>query len=322
MASRSWRSPRAVVVLFRPCSNALPSSTPRKTFMPSARKECPVARICSTPRLSLKRFVARLLLTVIMSSQSCATVRVCPPALYKSVSESSLGSSLSIEPSTTLRNPFFTPSASSSFSFPCRRWWKSSIKTGTFIVLAAWNALSARKSHSAPPSRVRNAPLTSAPLFRMDSWIAGMAAASLGSCAAGQRAKPHGANTNTHQDKSVGSRNRLMQWRSGYAEGVTKYQMNVRQMSPARSRLTETPEPAVERARSSAPYPAKILPHCSTEFGLFSANCTEGIAPSSTSPVIFLSSRTFSYGGGTHGQGKQHFSGGRPVVRPHSGEER
>jgi hypothetical protein len=99
-----------------------------------------------------------------------------------------------------------------------------------------------------------------------------------------------------------------MQWRSGYAEELTKYQVNALQTSPARSR---TPEPA-ERAGSRAPYPAKILPHCSTEFGLFSANCTEGIAPSSTSPVIFLSSRTFSYGGGTHGQGKQHFGAGDP----------
>jgi len=56
-----------------------------------------------------------------------------------------------------------------------------------------------------------------------------------------------------------------MQSRSGYAEGVTKHQLNARQTSPARFR---TPEPEVEWARSSAPYPAQILPHCSTEFGL------------------------------------------------------
>jgi hypothetical protein len=37
-----------------------------------------------------------------------------------------------------------------------------------------------------------------------------------------------------------------MQWRSGYAEELAKYQMNALQTSPARSR---TPEPA-ERARS------------------------------------------------------------------------
>ena len=36
----------------------------------------------------------RSLLTVIMSSQSCASVRVSPTALYKSVSESSPGSSV------------------------------------------------------------------------------------------------------------------------------------------------------------------------------------------------------------------------------------
>ena len=70
--------------------NALLSSTPRKTFMPSARKECTVPRILSTPSFSIKRFVARLLLTVIMSSQSCATVRVCPSALYKPVDRSGL----------------------------------------------------------------------------------------------------------------------------------------------------------------------------------------------------------------------------------------
>jgi hypothetical protein len=88
-----------------------------------------------------------------------------------------------------------------------------------------------------------------------------------------------------------------MQWRSGYAEGVTKYQMNARQTSPA---------------RSSAPYPAQILPHCSTEFGLFSADCSEDIASSSIASVIFFLPRTLSYGGGTHGQGKQHFPAGDP----------
>src|SRR6202043_733949 len=76
------------------------------------------------------------------------------------------------------------------------------------------NGSSARNSHSAPPSRVRNATPTSAPVLRMDSWIAGIAAASLGSWAAGQRANPQGANTHTHQDNSVGRRNQFMQWGS------------------------------------------------------------------------------------------------------------
>ena len=40
-------------------------------------------------------------------------------------------------PSTMLANSFFTGSGSSSFTRPARAWRKSSIITGTFMVLAA-----------------------------------------------------------------------------------------------------------------------------------------------------------------------------------------
>src|SRR5229473_1195655 len=63
---------------------------------------CTVARIFSTPSFSTRRLVARLLLTVIISSQNWLNVRVCPTALYRSVSESSAGSRVKIEASTKL----------------------------------------------------------------------------------------------------------------------------------------------------------------------------------------------------------------------------
>src|SRR5579871_5190681 len=55
-----------------------------------------------TPSFSTSRFVARLLLTVVISSASCSKVLVCPSALYNSASESSPTSNLNTEPSTML----------------------------------------------------------------------------------------------------------------------------------------------------------------------------------------------------------------------------
>ena len=73
--------PRAVVVLFKPRSKALPSSTPRKTFMSRA----PMRRIKSITRAGVTRSmmmsVARLLLSVIISRISSRTVSVPPTFL-------------------------------------------------------------------------------------------------------------------------------------------------------------------------------------------------------------------------------------------------
>ena len=66
--SNRTRSARAVVALFNPLSNALESSTPRSTFIPSAPSFVTVARMFSTPSFSISRFAAKLLLTVIISS--------------------------------------------------------------------------------------------------------------------------------------------------------------------------------------------------------------------------------------------------------------
>ena len=75
--SRTSRS-RAVVVLFRPRSNALPSSTPRSTLMSRApiRRISPITRAGVTRSMMMS--VARLLLSVIIRRRSSRTVSVPP----------------------------------------------------------------------------------------------------------------------------------------------------------------------------------------------------------------------------------------------------
>jgi hypothetical protein len=72
---------RAVVVFTRPAWNALASSTPRRTAMPSAPWRCTCRRTFSTPSFSRSRFVARLLLVVIMASQRWRRLMVPPTDL-------------------------------------------------------------------------------------------------------------------------------------------------------------------------------------------------------------------------------------------------
>ena len=74
-------SARAVVVLLRPFWKALPSSTPRRRSMPSAPSACTRLRMLATPSFSMRRFAARLLLTVIIASQRRRSGSVPPTDL-------------------------------------------------------------------------------------------------------------------------------------------------------------------------------------------------------------------------------------------------
>ena len=130
-------SPRAVVSLLSPFSKALLSSTPRSTFMPSAPSRFTVAFTFSTPTRSIRRFAAKLLLTVIIASFNARRLIVFPAFAYTTLSESSPSLSLYGLPSTMLRNSLRIVSGSSSVSIPASAWRNSSIITGTFMVLAA-----------------------------------------------------------------------------------------------------------------------------------------------------------------------------------------
>src|SRR5262245_39549784 len=66
-----------------------------------------------------------------------------------------------------LRNSFLMVRRSSSESVCASACRNSSIITGTFIVLAAWNGLSGSISNSSLPSSILNATATSAPLAAM-----------------------------------------------------------------------------------------------------------------------------------------------------------
>jgi hypothetical protein len=72
---------RALVVFTSPAWNALPSSTPRRTFIPSAPWRWTWRRTLSTPSFWMSRFVARLLLVVIIASQSWRRLKVPPTDL-------------------------------------------------------------------------------------------------------------------------------------------------------------------------------------------------------------------------------------------------
>ena len=74
MASIKVARSRAVVVLFRPALNALPSSTPRSTRMFFAPSAWAVALARVAPASSMSAFVARLLDRVIIRSISSRTV--------------------------------------------------------------------------------------------------------------------------------------------------------------------------------------------------------------------------------------------------------
>ena len=102
---------------------------------------------------SISRLVATLLLSVIISRASSRIVIRSPSRRYRVVSESSSTLSANGLPLTMLRNSVFTAIRSSSESVFASAWRNTSIRTGTFIVLAAWNVASAWISNSSPFAR-------------------------------------------------------------------------------------------------------------------------------------------------------------------------
>src|SRR6266481_4592721 len=80
------------------------------------------------------------------------------------------------------RNSLWMTRGSSKCNFPSLTWWKSSIITGIFMVLAAWKESSARRKYSDLASKVRKATATSACEAAIRFSICWGAAASLASC--------------------------------------------------------------------------------------------------------------------------------------------
>jgi hypothetical protein len=124
---------RAVVVLLRPASYALPSSTPRSTWIESAPSAWAVALARSGPTRAIRMLVARLLDTVIISSQLAHRGPAADPALTSSLNRRRSGRG----GSTSDAKVRVTGSESSSDSSPASRSRNTCTITGTFIVLAA-----------------------------------------------------------------------------------------------------------------------------------------------------------------------------------------
>src|SRR5215207_6178871 len=104
---------------------------------------------------AMTALVARLLDRTIMRSNSSRSGTRSPTRAYRVLSESSAGLTLNGEPSAIDANAL-TRSTGWSIRMPPRSdWRRSSIITGTFIVLAAWKLESAFRRSPSPPPRGR-----------------------------------------------------------------------------------------------------------------------------------------------------------------------
>ena len=182
-AARERRAPSSCCS--GPCRT--PSDPRRRAApsMPSAPSRVTVLRMFSTPSRSISRFAAKLLLTVIIASHSCAQRHRLADGLVDLrvgiVADAQLVDA-AVDDAVEL--VLDRRAARRASSCPASAWRNSSIITGTFIVLAAWNGLSGSISRSRAAveradttdrrlrrrsSRDRRGPSTHAPASRRGS---------------------------------------------------------------------------------------------------------------------------------------------------------